>query len=327
MPKLAESQQMKRTPKTFYKFREFNTQTLDALCLDTIHFSNPGSFNDPLDCNPSIECDSHVEELKELLEYLIKRRVKAEVLKHIKESMVKLKDESETASRKANLRAKQTLNEIAYNATNPDYEDIYPFPELKILQFEIESELKKHFESGICCFSTSYTSPVLWSHYGDQHQGICIGYSTDRNPVPTLKRVVYGGNRSINTSLLYSAFIKKNTNAINQLERDVLLRKAKRWEYESEWRLIGTNGLQDSPLRLKDITFGLRCNDSIMHAVVKALANRDGQVNFFRMEINPGSFNLRRRPLDTSQFDHYLPRTSISAIEAFGPSEIEHDEL
>ena len=32
---------------------------------------------------------------------------------------------------------------------------------------------------GICCFSHSYNSQLMWAHYAEQHKGICVGFDTN----------------------------------------------------------------------------------------------------------------------------------------------------
>src|ERR1700681_4254027 len=31
-------------------------------------------------------------------------------------------------------------------------------------------------ETGVLCFSRSWSNPVLWSHYADKHKGVCLGF-------------------------------------------------------------------------------------------------------------------------------------------------------
>lgn len=316
---------MAKAPKTFYKYRAFNTTTLDSICLDTVYFANPSSFNDPLDCVPTLACDSSIEELRKLLGFLIRRRIKSEILNNLKQARVKTQSASEHAHKKALLQAKQELQNIAYNATNPDYEAGINGVESWLLVQEIQCELDQHYERGVCSFSTTYSSPLLWSHYGEQHQGLCLGYGIKREPVPKLNKIIYGGNRSIKTSTLSRAFIDEEEIAKAELDRDVLLRKARGWNYEHEWRLIGTQGVQDSPLLLKNVTFGIRCSSSIKHSIINALAGRDTKVKFFEMYVVHGRFTLRRRPLDTAELGVSLPRTARSGIEVFGSIVDDHD--
>lgn len=304
--------------KTFYRYRAFNTATLDSLCLDTLHFANPGTFNDPLDCNPTVECDSDVHELRTLLTLLVQRRVSAEVLESLKGARL----QGEKAIAHANTRGRSEaaigLADIAYHATNPEYEVAVEEAEAWLLTREIERELRRHYERGVCCFSTTYANPLLWSHYGDQHHGLCIGYDTDRTPKPRLQKVIYGGGRSLKTSTLVRAFVNDDVDARDDLDRDVLLRKARGWGYEREWRLIGEQGVQDSPLLMKEITFGLRCPPSVRHAVIRALTGRDKPVQFYEIYEVRSRYVLQRRLLEFDEPD-WLPRTAASGEEIFGP--------
>ncbi len=303
---------------TFYKYRGFSSTTLDSLCQDKIYFANPGSFNDPLDCHPTLECDSSNEDLRQLVSFLLQRRINNEITTNLEQARLKGEKAEHHAQDIARSIVIDRLNSIAYHATNPEYELEIDEAESGLLVQEAEDELLRYFERGICCFSSSYSNPLLWSHYGDQHQGLCIGYSTDRNPVPELKEVLYGGDRNIKTSTLVNAFLNEDSIAQSDLDRDVLLRKAAGWRYEREWRLIGKQGLQSSPLLLTEVTFGLRCSDSIMHSVVKALAGRDNDIKFYEMYVVRGSYELRRRDLDIDELNSFLPNTAKSGVEMFG---------
>ena len=53
-------------PQKLYKYRSFNSYTLRLLCEDEVYYANPRSFNDPLDCNPTIQNDLDINSLKNL---------------------------------------------------------------------------------------------------------------------------------------------------------------------------------------------------------------------------------------------------------------------
>ncbi len=313
---------MEEKPETFYKYRAFNTAVLESLCHDTIYFSNPRVFNDPLDCNPTLESDSTIEELRRLLAFLVKKRVEAGALESLKQALMKGEDASRYAENMAKKKADDELSYIAYQAASPEYEVDIKEAERWILVTQIESELNQYYERGVSCFSITYSNALLWSHYGDQHQGICIGYGVERRPLPELSKVLYGGSRIIKTSQLINTFLMNNTEEKKKLERNILLRKAEDWDYEEEWRLIGKQGVQDSPLLLKEITFGLRCPNYIKHTVVKVLLGRSSKMQYFEMKTNRGSYELCREPLDVAELGVYLPQTARSGIEIFG-SEID----
>lgn len=309
---------MTRHPTTFYRYRGFSTNTLDSLCHDRLYFAHPGTFNDPLDCSPTLESDSSLEELRHLLSVLVRRRVRSEVLASLSLARVKGESAAEHAEKRAISEARDQLANIAYNATEQEYAASELEVEGWLLSTQIERELHRHYERGVCCFSTTYASPLLWSHYGEQHRGLCIGYGLDRRPKPEMHGVVYGGGRSVRTSLLTRALVHEDPTARRELDRDVLLRKARGWSYEKEYRLLGIQGDQDSPLRLKEITFGLRCPMSVVHTVVKALAGRNGGMRYFQMFEVRGRFVLRRSEVDLAELGMYMPKTALSGAEVFG---------
>lgn len=122
------------------------------------------------------------------------------------------------------------------------------------------------------------------------------------------------------TSVLIRALVDEESSAKKELDRDVLLRKARGWNYEKEYRLLGGQGDQDSPLLLKEVTFGLRCPMSVVHTVTKALAGRSVNMRYFQMYEVQGRFVLRRSEVDLQELGMYLPKTAQSGEEVFGES-------
>ncbi len=107
-----------------------------------------------------------------------------------------------------------------------------------------------------------------------------------------------------------------NESARDQVDEAVLLRKAGSWRYEREWRLIGRRGLQNSPLELEEVIFGMRCEESVKYALVKALEGRSGQVKFYEMREVPDTFQLKKVALkDGDELFVHFPRRSLSTYE------------
>ncbi|HCD5142266.1 DUF2971 domain-containing protein [Vibrio parahaemolyticus] len=311
-------------PEKIYRYRSFSELTMDSLCRDELYFAPPSNFNDPMDCQPTVVANSNKQDLKAILSELIKRRVKSEALASLKKAKLDGENAQIHSNQVALNSAEQALENIAYNATNPDYEDhnmSVEEAERWILTCSIQDELLKQYDKGVCCFSSAPDCSLLWSHYGDQHRGLCIGYTLDRSPKPLLHKVIYDDNRTLHTSLIASAILQDDTSAKKELDNNVLLRKASPWSYESEWRLFDSVGLNDSPLTMVDITFGLRCPLSIIHTVVSALENRKGEINFYRMIQVRGSYMLSRIEVELGEIGSYYPKTARSGIEIFGPVE------
>ena len=304
-------------PKKIYRYRGLSARTLESLCHDELYFAAPAAFNDPLDCKPTVESDSDRCTLRLILGELVKRRVVAGTRAALKNARLQGQKAEAHATRLGGQAVRNKLADIEYNATNPDYEVSEEEAECRLLTCEIQQELIKQYHRGVCCFSASVYNPLLWSHYGDEHRGICIGYSLDRAPKPKLNKVIYGGSRIIKTSMIAQAVLENDVEAQNLLDEAVLLRKAPSWRYEREWRLLGNKGGHKSTLALQDVTFGLRCQAAVVHAVISALEARDDPIKFFEMYEVHGSFKLKRKSVNTDEMRAFLPMTARSAHEDF----------
>ena len=285
----------KDVPRRLYKYRAFNSRTLDEIVSDHVYCADPSTFNDPLDTRPSVRTDLPVGELEMILRRLVERRI------HI---------------RRHSRQAEQILAEISDNATDPDYEDFddaHPF----LLGHNIEVELLRQYDKGIVALAERATRPLMWSHYGDQHHGVCIGYSVPERTASDVHKVRYGGSRLIEASKVANMLAGDDV-ARDLVDEAVLLRKAASWRYEREWRLIGLRGLQESPLELEEVIFGTRCKASVKYTVMKALQGRCRQAKFYEMREVPSTFELKKCVFgdDDELFVHF-PRRSLSVYEVF----------
>lgn len=95
------------------------------------------------------------------------------------------------------------------------------------------TEFKTTYDTstGLLCFSANWTNPVLWSHYGNKHRGICLGFDLRRG---TEEKVSYEDDR-IRDKLGNEAgsFTLSET-----LKRQLLCTKFDHWKYEEEVRLF-----------------------------------------------------------------------------------------
>lgn len=84
---------------------------------------------------------------------------------------------------------------------------------------------------GLICFSSQWQNPVMWSHYGDKHKGICLGFDV---PDEALKKVRYITKRKqfkIGKSL-------DSHEITTELMSLAIRYKYKEWSYEREYRGI-----------------------------------------------------------------------------------------
>ncbi len=304
----------RKIPERLYKYRAFSNRTLDALIADQMFFADPGTFNDPLDTRPTLDTDIDADALAAILARLVEQRVSAEMnaaAKTIRYSGPKTISHIAAQSRR---RAEQVVAEIRYHATNPEY-DIEDPARFLFGQY-VEDELLRRYGKGIVSLAERANCPLMWSHYGDQHKGVCIGYSIPARAAGDLHKISYGGSRQIAASAV-AAMLDGDEDARRKVDDAVLTKKAIDWRYEREWRLIGPRGPQDSPLEMEEVVFGMRCSHTVKFAIVKALAGRSRPVRFYEIRERHGRFLLGRYALDIDELSVSLPWRALDVYDHF----------
>ena len=105
------------------------------------------------------------------------------------------------------------------------------FPKFKMVIEDMKSSM------GVACLCEDYNNVLMWSHYANNHKGMCVKYNLmDFNrilkytPIP----VIYSKNRNVLRRL-----------RMNYIEHDItslfvenLVNKEEAWKYENEWRIV-----------------------------------------------------------------------------------------
>ena len=224
-------------PNRVYKYRAFSHHALDMLVEDRLYFADPSTFNDPLDTKPMLDPDIDNRALEGVLERLVVQRVEAELKAAAKTIRYKGPKTLEHIVRHSQSAFARRLEDLRYLATNPDIEAANPLQLL--LAAEVERELLRRYDRGIVALGERPNCPLMWSHYGDQHHGLCIGYTIPDDA--SIYRVRYDAEPLVRASLV-EAMLNGSAVARDQVDETVLLRKAPDWNYENEWRLIGDRG-------------------------------------------------------------------------------------
>jgi hypothetical protein len=169
--------------------------------------------------------------------------------------------------------------------------------------------------AGWLCFSRTWTNPVVWAHYADQHRGLCLAfdvpdgfcqpitYVEERKPFPDLMAMTEPDQLAAVNAMLFTKFAD--------------------WRYEDEIRVTvkldqetKTNGLffKDfaDDLRVSEVIVGIRsqtCRREIDAAlgqaseatIIRAQAASD------RFAIGPSSDPVRNH----DDLTYYLRRSNI----------------
>lgn len=289
-------------PLYLYKYKAFNVDSLDLLVSDSLFFADPTTFNDPLDCNPSVLND--IDDV-DLLNDILHKLVKDNHQKELEKAATKIKYRGPRTLEKIEMlgesEARKLISAISENV------DFFGDPISESTCYHIKRYLLKNYAIGVLSLAKNFNCPLMWSHYADQHKGFCIGYDVSVNETIDIHPVDYRGKRFIKTQQIYDMLFSGCENIRNaakkDIERVILLNKSYSWKYENEYRVISKKGLQDSPFRLSDVTFGLRFKESAKFSVMRALQSRQGEIDFYEMSLCNDSFKLKRRLIDLEDIE------------------------
>jgi hypothetical protein len=158
-------------------------------------------------------------------------------------------------------------------------------------------DFAKHFErtSAILCFSRNWDNLLLWSHYGDSHKGVCLGFDIP-DGVP---------GRNYHTDVLYQPNVlpapREDLN-LDFVDR-VLRTKHESWSYEQEVRMFvglndppDTNGLRwidfGPPITLREVIIGSQCDPKVSEMVEEAAKLYSEDVKCWWAGMRPDAFLL-----------------------------------
>lgn len=150
---------------------------------------------------------------------------------------------------------------------------------------------------GALCFSRNWNDPVLWSHYGDRHRGICLGFDI---PDDWAFEINYQAER-----LKEDLESELPDRDYESLGHKLLTTKFERWHYEDEVRMILK--LEDalyedgryflpfcSALRLREIVIGPR-NSLEQKNINKIVSDEDNGVSFTKSRLAFNSYKVVKK--------------------------------
>jgi hypothetical protein len=258
-------------PERLFKYRTA-AQAKEILLKGVLWFASPLTFNDPFDCMLSPSFNGSTKELKE-------------------QFMAMLRSKNPLANRATRRRELKRLNPIIDNS---------------LFEEAFEGAFNTwRSRTGILCFGEDQGQILMWSHYAEGHQGVCLGFKTDNEFFNGVREVKYA-SRFPDLS-----FFPKAARALAQEQSsadllrffdDLLLTKALEWKYEGEWRLIrqeiNGNGVHSFPLSLLDsVVFGCRMAHENEHDLLNVIKTLPSHPRVFRTVRKKGEFGLDFRQL------------------------------
>lgn len=197
-----------------YRFEKPEQFRIDTLKKNEIWMALPDSFNDPLDCRLNINDKTEystfdVDRIKLAAKYLY---------------------EEYDISNGAWLITEEILESIRSWITGDDL----------TLKPNFLSLIEKRISSfGVQCFSEKdFTSPLMWAHYAQSHQGFCIEYEYKQWSLVSGNRGRFSMSPAIYTSILPEFNLMEILFAPREVAEKLYASKSEDWSYEREHRLV-----------------------------------------------------------------------------------------
>ena len=248
------------TPSILYKYRSWkNEYHQKILTQNKLYFSSPEGFNDPFDNSIPIRYDKLTDKqhLDGYFKYLTQHRP----------------DLSRAEKRKI---ARERVN---YINTPKGYAEV------------IESQRRSRNSAGIFSLTKYKNNLLMWSHYGNNHRGFCIGFYTkgltskEKWPTPFLK-VKYEKEYP---NIQYSD--PSNERIIRSI-----VTKSKDWKYEKEYRSIWINSantefsIQDTDIA--EVILGCKMDNTYKEEIKAALKKKRIKIPVFQAKMKKQEFGL-----------------------------------
>ncbi len=265
-------------PKKLYKYCPLGVYSLRAICENEVHHTSPRQFNDPLDCNPTIQTDVSDNQLIELALKMMKDVWKPEAIENWHEE-------------RRGFRS---------SISDLDDDDIDHIMREELLADVLRLLTLDYGLNGVLSLSEHWSEPLLWSHYADQHRGICIEYDTTNTSATRLEKVNYRAPRALRANDLYQWKINGDLEAEKRIFDGYFYAKAEDWQYEHEWRDISDRaGVNKLPFKITAIYVGMRI-DPVWVRLLKA-SLKDRRIDLHQIIVNEADFSLASEPLPNKE--------------------------
>jgi len=276
--------------KLFFKYRSINEHTKVNLKQNQLYFTNPVDFTDPFDSRTDLVYRGSREDWEY---YLIKNGSKRSIDTLIKDKTLKRKG-----------------NELILNMN----EKKFPHTEVRC-----GSDFGEEHFCRVSCFSKTYESILMWSHYADGHQGICLCFNSESFSDNSGSYLNIDSEKCGFYEVIYDKEMPKQLNMLFVNEwikiAKFVTTKHTDWKYEKEYRIVLPRNSQNEVCirkfpkeNLEAIIFGLKIKkkeaNEIFEIVRANYIQKGVNVKFYRVISIPGRYAIKIKPIES--MDNFL---------------------
>ncbi|MEC6795480.1 DUF2971 domain-containing protein [Photobacterium sp. S4TG1] len=259
-------------PEVLYKYRDDSERTKDIIKNKKVWLSSPEQLNDPLECRTGdISLEWEIKTIRELENGQLMGVVTGPTLFEPRKRLFSL-SESET---KQWIKRFSKLN---HSRKVKAMRKLYSGYGIELSRPEniIKDMRKRLSKVGIFSLSEDCSNELMWAHYGANHEGLALGFSSSsdcklsnqRHCLPvtyTREKPTFSSGFKSEVQIMSPGSGQMNVQRVSfedEVFRSVISTKTPPWSYEKEWRYVEeSHGLFDYPGILSQVVFGLRMSD------------------------------------------------------------------
>jgi len=255
-----------------YRYQKIDEHLKTVLTENILYFCSPKDFNDPFDCQYLVTFkDCEEDDFKDFLTRVFKYSC-------------------------PNYRIEDIIRKVEdCIALDMHKNQVFLKEKLKIYQNLIKNDIDK---LGMLCLSENKDDILMWSHYADRHEGVCLQFDKrvidERflNRIPNiLEKVEY--RKSYPSLRKYN-----NSSEVERAKLTMFTKESEHWNYEKEWRII-THPKNEKERKIKypeemltGIIFGCRITDEKKCQVKGWLKERKIKPKLYQASINEDEYAL-----------------------------------
>ncbi len=155
----------------------------------------------------------------------------------------------------------------------------------------------------VLSLSQTFSSSLMWSHYADEHRGVCVGVEVD--PADDWHKPMELANSQqerlmkVNYEVSIREVIEDDGNFNYEMLADAVSSKSKEWDYENEWRMFilskscGIGESRQLPSgRIKELIFGSRADINAYNDIVN-IAKKLG-ISVYKANLSADKYMVNR---------------------------------
>ena len=285
----AQALKRKNTPSKLYKYCSFKTHTINSLKNSSFYLCKAANLNDPFECAVNVIANNYFFQSlqQKVCDYFLENRI------FTPEKIKQLQYASEDEFYSYVVSQSEQLTPYGMDAVK-FLKEITVQSRFSINERASNTNLNSIF---IGSLSENNDNSIMWSHYANEHKGICIEYNlANFDPAPhsswyMLNPVIY-----TNDIPDFSKYYFNTKDFNNLIATYAAMIKAKSWEYEQEWRLILPIGLtkKDGILIKFPMPTAIYVGCRASQSDISSLKDAVGILNIpiFQMKRNDNSFLL-----------------------------------